>query len=124
MPNNILDLDKIIPDKRIIKLAGKEIDVSVIPTRVSLEIIKNAEKFKDLTNNADDTLFDMVLDLTVKVIKPSFPEVSRDWLLDNTKDLFQLQKLLEFVLEPLQQQFGDQGNQSDTTKKKADTLQN
>jgi len=94
----ILDLDKLIPDQRLIRLAGKEIDVSKVPTRVVLEIEKNKGK---LQSGGDET-FDMLLDLVCKICRPSFPEITTDWLVDNT-DFVQLQALLEFVMKPIRE---------------------
>ena len=94
----LLDLDKLIPDKRAIKLAGREIDVSKVPTRVVLEIEKNKDKLK----SGSDETFDLMLDLVCKIIKPSFPEITVDWLVDNT-DFMQLQALLEFVMKPIRE---------------------
>lgn len=96
MPAEILDLDKLIPDKRIVKLAGKEIDVSKVPTRVVLEIEKNKDQLEG------EASFDLVLDMVCKICKPSFPEISVDWLIDNT-DMNQLIAMLEFVMKPIRE---------------------
>jgi len=93
---NILDLDKLVPEQRILRLNGKDIDVSKIPSRVMLDIIKNKDKMEE----GGGTDFETTVDLAVKICKPSFPEITKDWLYDNT-DFTQLMGLLEFVLKPL-----------------------
>ena len=46
-------------------------------------------------------LFDEVLDLCVKIIKPTFPEVTTEWLIDNTPGIMALTELINFTLKPL-----------------------
>ncbi|MFJ5625448.1 hypothetical protein ACIQD3_22725 [Peribacillus loiseleuriae] len=96
MTQEILDLDKLITNERIVRLAGKNIDVSVIPSRVTLEIAKKSDKLKE----GSDESFPIMLDLVVKICKPSFPEITQDWIVDNTS-LNQLLALVEFVLQPI-----------------------
>ena len=91
----ILDLDKLAPEQRILVLEGREIDVSKIPSRVMLEIIQKKDEMEE-----KGTDFEGTIDLAVKICKPSFPEITKDWLLDRT-DFTQLVDLLEFVLKPL-----------------------
>lgn len=92
----ILDLDQIIPEERVVILATKRIDVSRIPSRVTLDIAKNSDKLQ--SGNQDS--FPMLLEQVANILRPSFPEVTVDWIVDNT-DLNQLLKLIEFVLEPV-----------------------
>ena len=98
MEGKILDLDKLVPEKRIIRLAGKEIDVSKIPSRVTLEIAQKA----DVLKSGSEESFPLLLELVVQICKPSQPDINADWLVDNTS-LDQLIALIEFVLEPLKE---------------------
>lgn len=93
----ILDLDKLIPEQRTIVLAGEEIDVSKIPSRVTMEVAEKAELFKE--QSADS--FPVLLDMIVKICKPSKEDITKDWIVDNTS-MDQLLALIEFVLQPLQ----------------------
>lgn len=103
----ILDLDKVAGTKRIIKLSGKEIDVSKIPSRVTLEMAENADAFK----SGGSETFPKLLDMIVKICKPSTPDITKDWLVDNT-DMEQLLQLIEFILAPIQDRAasGGKGN--------------
>lgn len=92
----ILDLDKIITDQRIVRLSGEDIDVSKIPSRITLEL---AEKVDVLQSGSADS-FPILMDMIVKICKPSKPEITRDWLVDNTSTE-QLLALIEFALKPL-----------------------
>lgn len=96
MAQEILDLDKLVPEQRLVRLAGKEIDVSKIPSRVTLEIAKKS----DVLKSGSDESFPVLLDVIVKVCKPSFPEITQDWIIDNTS-LDQLLALIEFILQPI-----------------------
>jgi len=98
----ILDLDKLIPDKRVVRLAGVEIDVSKIPSRVTMELSEKAAVFKE----ANEESFPALLDMIVKICKPSQPDITQDWIIDNTS-MDQLLALVEFVLEPLQEKVAE-----------------
>lgn len=95
--SKILDLDKLVPDKRAVILAGEEIDVSKIPSRVTMEV---AEKEAVLQSGSTES-FPLVLEMIVKICKPSKPDITQDWIVDNTS-MDQLLALIEFVLKPLQ----------------------
>ncbi|CRK80304.1 hypothetical protein [Neobacillus massiliamazoniensis] len=97
MAQEILDLDKLIPEQRIIRLAGKEIDVSKIPSRVTLEIAEKSDVLKSGSNES----FPLLLDMIVKICKPSQPDINSDWLIDHTS-LDQLLSMIEFILKPIQ----------------------
>jgi hypothetical protein len=96
----ILDLDTLIPEKRIIKLVGKEIDVSMIPSRVMLKVIKKLDVFAEMGENLSDDSFFEIADIAVEICKRSFPEITVEWLIDNT-DIIQLIELLQFIVSPL-----------------------
>ena len=94
----IKDFDKILPPKRIAKLAGKEIDVSLIPSRVSLELAifrDNVLKMKSSEEQQRKSL-----EIVAKVCQVKNPKITVDWLLDNTH-YEQLIEFIDFVLEPL-----------------------
>ncbi|KAB2337656.1 hypothetical protein F7731_08670 [Cytobacillus depressus] len=104
MAQEILDLDKLIPEQRIIRLAGKEIDVSKIPSRVTLEIAKKS----DVLKSGSEESFPVLLDLVVKICKPSQPDITSDWIIDNTS-LDQLLALVEFILKPIKDRTDGEG---------------
>lgn len=97
----ILDLDKVTPAKRIVKLAGRDIDVSVIPSEVTLELVT---KMEDLDTDSPETL-PMVLDMVVKICNVQAKEqdqITAEWLVKKTS-LEQLMSLLEFVMRPIRE---------------------
>ncbi len=91
----IRDFDKIVRQERRARIAGEEVDVTKIPSRVTLEMTK----FVDKGMGSDETFFKM-LDLVAKACQPSNPKITADWLLDNT-DFDQMMDFCEFVLEPI-----------------------
>lgn len=107
----ILDLDNIIATTRIVKLAGKEIDVSKIPSRVTLEIAGKS----DVLQSGSAESFPLMLDTIVSICKPSQPDITRDWLIDNTS-LDQLLQLIEFVLSPVTERVTEGKNAGSPSK--------
>lgn len=104
----ILDLDAIRPPERKIKLAGKEIDVTLVPFDAMLDILDNYDKFKILgtAQEADlkgDELKDMMLwmyETTMKICGRSDGDITKEWLEKNT-DIVQMISLMGFVIQPL-----------------------
>ncbi len=96
--SNILDLDKLVPEKREVVLAGEKIDVSKIPSRVTMEVAEKA----DLFSSGSAESFPELLEMIVKICKPSKEDITQDWIIDNTS-MDQLIALIQFVLEPLQE---------------------
>ncbi len=104
----ILNLDELIQTPRIIQLTEKatglkrEINVTDVPSGVVLELIKRESDLKAKAKAQDESLFDWMIDISIKICKPSFPEISVEWITDNM-NFNQLQQFLSFVLQPLNQ---------------------
>lgn len=109
MEQKILDLDKIVTHERIVRLAGKSIDVSKIPSRVTLEIAKKSEVLK---SGSEDS-FPILLDLIVKICRPSQPDITDEWLIDNTS-LDQLLAMIEFILQPIKDRTEGKGKNEES----------
>ena len=112
--SNILDLNKIKPEERKIKLEDKEIICSNIPSKVTLEIIEKEDKLSE--DNPES--FDIVLDLVMKIIKyqNDDKEITKDWLVENT-NFEQLFKLIQFVIEPAKDKVQDRAAQQASERK-------
>ncbi len=113
----VLDLDVVLPPKRIVKLAGKEIDVSAVPARTVLGIVRDREKLRE---GSEESL-DLLLDYTAQVCARSFPDMTdaevRDWLVENARDVDQLLRLVEFALEPLRTGTGEAGDEKNRRRR-------
>ena len=107
----ILDLDKIIPKKRIVKLAGKKIDVSKIPSEVILEIAKK----KTVLDTGTDESFDMIFDLAVKICNAGNvdKEITKEWLIGKTS-IEQLMAMIEFIIKPLKERAANNGKNEES----------
>lgn len=93
------DFDKLIPPKRIAKLAGKEIDVSKLPSRISIEMAIFRDKLlKGEYNNEQAAI--RSIEIVAQACQKSNTDITADWLLDNT-DYQQLLEFMDFVLEPI-----------------------
>jgi hypothetical protein len=119
----ILNLDVIIPPKRYIKITERpkgpekfnrfipgflrfkkrvrKIDVSLTSTRVTLEISKHYQKYLEASIAGEfDEVENEVYELIVAMCKPSFPEISREWIVDNTNP-DQILAWFQFLIKPL-----------------------
>ena len=118
----ILDLDAIKPKERKFKIGGKEIDVTVIPFDVMLDIVDNIDKFKLITANLEEPdklsagdlkdireLLQLLFDTTVKVCSNSNKAINKEWLQKNV-DMTQMIKLLAFIIGPLMEKVADSKN--------------
>lgn len=94
----IRDFNTVIPRKRIAKLAGEEIDVTLIPSRIALELSIFRDKVLDM--KSFEEVQRKSLELVAKVCQVKNPKITVDWLLDNTH-YEQLIGFIDFVLEPL-----------------------
>ena len=100
------DFDKIIPDKRIAKLAGREFDVSLISTRMALKQIifrDNALKMSGAE------AFNKAVEIVAEICKPKGGskfanlfkrKVTAKWLMDHAS-YAQLLEFIDFALKPL-----------------------
>lgn len=100
----IRDFDKIVKEPRIARICGEEVDVTRIPSRVTLEMTKFAD---DADAMKSEESFFRVVDLAAKACAPSNPKITADWLLDNT-DFDTLMDFCEFVMEPIRERAAKQ----------------
>ena len=96
----IKDFDKLQKDERKIKIGGETADVSKIPSRVMIELMQAAESGEIAEDNPGS--FGKTLELVEKVMTPSNPKMTADFLLDNT-DFDTLVDIIEYVMEPVNQ---------------------
>ena len=104
----IKDFDKLIPQKRIAILAGRQFDVSKIPPRLALEQAAFIDSLSGIKNEQD--AFNKSLEIAAKICNQTEPvklfdrifrkRVTAKWLIDNT-DITQLIEFINFILEPI-----------------------
>lgn len=106
---NIIDLDLLRPKKKIVKLAGKEIDVSFIPCGITFEIDSfireiNLSDKEQLLQGGEETkrIFDATIKLCSTFCKIKYPEMNEEWFRSNVSPE-QVQILAEAIQESLLQ---------------------
>lgn len=93
------DFDILSPPKRLAKLGGEEIDVTIVPARAALKFIDFSKKYNVEsitgmnTNNFDSGMIESILDVIELICKRSSTKITRDWMLDNVD----IKILMEFV---------------------------
>jgi hypothetical protein len=95
----IRDFDKVVREQRLAVICGEQVDVTKIPSRVTLEMTKLAD---DADAMKQEESFYTIIDLVAKACKPSNEKITADWLLDNT-DFETLMDFCEFVMEPIRE---------------------
>lgn len=110
----IHDLDKLKPPPQYIRILGRQIDVSVIPSGVALEIMQSYEDLKEAAAAEDlaasdgaraRQILEQTLDLCLKVIRRPFSwrhlaewwqsrRFTKRWLIRNT-DIVQLRTFID-----------------------------
>jgi hypothetical protein len=110
----VLDLDAVRPEKRIVKLAGKEIDVTVIPFECMLDIVDKLDTFQALEKNGADGpavkgALEFLYKTTVRICQVADKKITEDWLREHA-DVVQMVQLMSFVVAPLMERISDSKN--------------
>jgi hypothetical protein len=100
----IKDLDKLAPQQRQIRLSGRVIDVTTIPSRVLLESAKFADEMEKYSG--EERLV-KAIGIAARIAQVHDTEITADWLLDHA-DLNQLMAFIDYTLEPLKQRVAEQ----------------
>ena len=87
----ILDLDLLRPEPKIIKLGGEEIDVSFIPCGITFEVDRITREISNLDfdavkegGDATRQAFELSLELCAVFCQVSHPEMDEEWFQNNT----------------------------------------
>lgn len=99
------DFDILAPPKRIAKIGGEDIDVSLMSARVSLKFVTFAEKYNFLntsltTADFKPEMLDDMVEIIALICKKSNAKITSDWLLDNL-ELPVLIEFMQYVFEPM-----------------------
>jgi len=95
----IKDFDKVLRTERKARISGEEVDVTKIPSRVTLEMARLNDSSEEL--NSEEGFYKSI-DLVAQACKPSNPKITTEWLLDNT-DFETLMDFMDYVLDPVKQ---------------------
>ena len=94
---SIKNFDKIVRPERKAILCGEEVDLTKIPTRVTLEMTRLSDNQSKLNSEEG---FHATVELVAMACKPSNPKMTADWLIDNT-DFETLMEFMDYALEPV-----------------------
>ena len=112
----IHDLDVLRPAPEYVKLAGKEIDISFIPSGIAIDITTLQDEMRKLTDTPaklkkiqeggkeTSTTFDIAAELCAKITSSQHKEMDKEWLLKNT-DVIQIKMLMEYITKAVFKSF-------------------
>ena len=104
----IHDLDILRPAPEYVKLAGKEIDISFIPSGIAIDITNLEDRLHELVGTKEkmeegeaggkgaEKAFDLSAELCAVITSSQHKEMTKDWLLKNT-NVWQLRRLMDFI---------------------------
>lgn len=96
----IFDADKLVGEPRILKLGGKEFNVTVIPARTSVLAFVNRDVL-DRFNSGNCTIedYDTFLSILISALKPSYPEITMEWL-DGKLTAQNFNDIMLYIMKP------------------------
>lgn len=104
---NVIDLDILRPEQKIVKLAGKEIDVSFIPCgitfdidRLTRELQKIPAKKIELGGEECRKAFDIAVEMCSTFAAHNNPEMTKEWFMKNV-DASQINTFSNAIKEAL-----------------------
>lgn len=112
----IHDLDILRPTAEYVKLAGKKIDISFIPSGIAIDITTLQDQMRELTDTpeklkkiqagGEETAksFDIAAELCAKITSNQYKEMDKEWLLKHT-DVIQIKILMEHITKAVFKSF-------------------
>jgi len=117
MSEEIIDLDVISPPKRLIKIKGREIDISVIPFKISLELMKHSNEFSKLGEMIKDesindesqggyvaTQLETMFTVTKDILKNADPAITDEWIdknISSNQAILLINRIVDFINDEL-----------------------
>lgn len=104
----IHDLDVLRPRPEYVRLGGKDIDISFIPSGVAIDIMSIQQELQKLTGTPEKMKkikaggaeakrsFEIAAELCAAITQVQHPEMDKEWLLIHT-DVLQIKALMDFV---------------------------
>lgn len=105
--SKVIDLDILRPEPQIVKIDGREIDVSFIPTGITFdlddivqELVKIDTKKIASSKSEGKRAFDLGIKLCSIFCKTKYPEMDEEWFYKNTSPQ-QIARLSEAIQKSL-----------------------
>lgn len=104
----IHDLDVLRPRPEYVRLGGKDIDISFVPSGVALDIMGLQTELQELTDTPEKLAavkagggaakrsFEIAAELCAAITSAQHEDMTKEWLLRNT-DVLQIKALMEHV---------------------------
>lgn len=109
------DFDTIAPPKRIARIGGEEVDVSVFSTRATLKLIEMTDSPEKIRSFEEGKNIESFVEVVATACQHSNPKITADWLMDNV-DMFTLVEFSKFVLEPIIRKLEEMKTAEDSEK--------
>jgi len=102
------DLDILRPKPEYVRLGGKDIDISFIPSGVAMDIMALQSELKELTDSPEKLdrvrsggdeakrSFEIAAELCAAITASQYPEMDKAWLLKHT-DVIQVRALMDHI---------------------------
>ena len=116
MPDSkiIHDLDLLRPPAQYVRLGGRDIDISFVPSGIAIDIIVLKEK---LDKSKDDKKsFELAAGLCGAITQCQYEEMTKEWLLKNTT-VEQLYTLMLHIFEATNNSLLAKGEKSEKGQK-------
>ena len=110
------DLDVLRPSPEYVRLGGKDIDVSFIPSGIAMDIMGlqqelvkltgTPEKLKKIDSGGKETRrsFEIAAEVCAGITKGQHEEMDKEWLLAHT-DVVQIKALMDYVMKAVFRSF-------------------
>jgi hypothetical protein len=79
LADTFFEINSIIPDRRIFRVMGYEVDITRIPAKYTLEMMK----LKSSGDDSNPENITKMIDIIAGVCQISQPAITREWLLEN-----------------------------------------
>jgi len=115
MSGEIIDLNEIAPPKRLVRIKDKEIDVSIIPFKITLEMMKHQTEFMELGKMVESgkiedksqseqvvRRLETMFEITKRLLKNSDPDIDDDWVdknLSSRQVILLINRIMEFMFD-------------------------
>lgn len=104
----VLDLDTLLPGKKIVKLHGREFDVTELPLGLAMKIIRLKGEMGDETAAAQK--IDVIVSVVADVLKASNSEVNEEWVLANLS-VTKMTALINFIVRDIAGTMEEEGEE-------------